>query len=37
MTRRLSAVVGILVLVGSSVTLAHHSYGSFFMDRSRLG
>jgi hypothetical protein len=34
MTRVLSAVVGILVLVGSSVALAHHSYGSFFMDRS---
>jgi len=34
MTRTLWAVVGILVLVGSSVALAHHSYGSFFLDQT---
>ncbi|HUQ71674.1 MAG TPA: DUF6152 family protein [Planctomycetaceae bacterium] len=33
MTRRF-LVVGILVLAGSSAAFAHHSYGSFFLDRT---
>jgi hypothetical protein len=34
MRRTFEAVVGILILAGGSAALAHHSYGSFFLDRT---
>jgi len=34
MRRTFGIVAGIVVLVGSSAALAHHSYGSFFLDRT---
>ena len=34
MRRTFEAVVGILILAGGSAALAHHSYGSFFLDQT---